>query len=37
MRVYYLYGTELPDTMINPLKKIYIETNCGNILTRKDF
>ena len=37
MRLYYLYGTELPDTMINPLKKIFIETDSGNILTRKDF
>ena len=37
MRVYYLYGTELPDTMRNPLKKIYIETDFGNILTREDF
>ena len=37
MRAYYLYRTELPDTMINPLKKIYIETDSKNILTRKNF
>jgi len=37
MRAYYLFGTELPDTMGIPSKPINIETDNGNILTRKDF
>jgi len=37
MRVYYLYGTELPDHMINPFKSINITTDYGTTLTEEDF
>ncbi len=37
MRVYYLYGTELPDHMTNPFKSIKITTDYGTTLTEEDF
>ena len=37
MRVYYLYGTELPDHMTNPFKSIKITTDYGTKLSEEDF
>lgn len=37
MRVYYLYGTEIPDHMINPFKSTKIATEYGTKLTEEDF
>ena len=37
MKVYYLFGTELPDHLINPFKTIKITTDCGTKLSEKDF
>ncbi len=37
MRIYYLYGTELPDHFENPSKSINIETDLGTRLTEEDF
>ncbi|MFX0106163.1 MAG: zinc dependent phospholipase C family protein [Candidatus Hodarchaeota archaeon] len=37
MRVYYLYGTELPDHMINPFKSIKITTDYGTKLSEDNF
>jgi len=37
MKVFYLYGTEFPDRLINPFKNVEIKTNYGTKLTKKDF
>ncbi|MFW9874674.1 MAG: zinc dependent phospholipase C family protein, partial [Candidatus Thorarchaeota archaeon] len=37
MRIYYLYGTELPDHLTNPIKSIKITTDYGTKLSEEDF